>query len=363
MSECSLKPANKGGAKGKMYVGVDVGKSKCRMAMMNQEGEITREFSFKNDSEGISRLASMLTVNDKVVMESTGAYWLDLYDHLDDLHIPVVLANPLQTKAIAHGRIKTDKVDARILAHLLRADLIPECYVPPKEMREIRSLVRHRLSIVKLRSMTKNKVHALVDKNGLKHEFSDLFGKAGMRWLETLKLSSLDSLMLDNYLLHLENLDVQIERVDAEITTRATVDQDVRLLLSLTGVSVYTALLIKSEIGAIDRFSNYKKLISWAGLAPSLHQSGSVEYRGNITRQGSRMLRWIMVESARVASVHDPRLRVFYERVKRRRGDQKAVVAVACKMLKIIWFMLMKKEEYESTNKNRYAKKLNLLDA
>ena len=346
-----------------MYVGVDVGKSKCRAAMMSQEGKITEEFDFKNDSEGISRLASMLTIDDRVVMESTGAYWLNLYNHLDELHIPVVLANPLQTKAIAHGRIKSDKVDARILAHLLRADLIPECYVPPKEMREIRSLVRHRLSIVKLRTMTKNKIHALVDRNGLKHEFSDLFGKSGVRWLKSLELSSLDRLMLDNHLLLLESLNMQVEKVDVEITARATLDGDVRLLLSLTGVSVYTALLIKSEIGSIDRFPSYKKLISWAGLAPSLHQSGNVEYHGNITRQGSRMLRWIMVESARVASVHDARLRVFYERVKARRGDQKTVVALACKMLKIVWFMLTRKEEYESMNERRFAKKLNSLDS
>jgi transposase len=223
-------------------------------------------------------------------------------------------------------------------------------------MREIRSLVRHRLSIVKPRSMTKNKVHALVDRNGLKHDFSDLFGKSGMQWLRSLELSSLDRLMLDNHLTHLDSLNAQVERVDAEITRRATLDGDVRLLLSLTGVSVYTALLIKSEIGSIDRFPGYKRLISWAGLAPSLRQSGSVEYHGNITRQGSRMLRWIMVESARVASVHDPRLRVLYERVKRRRGDQKAVVALACKMLKIIWFMFTRKEECESTNKKRLRK-------
>jgi transposase len=169
--------------------------------------------------------------------------------------------------------------------------------------------------------------------------------------------------MLDNYLMHLESLNMQIERVDAEITARATIDQDVRLLLSLTGVNVYTALLVKSEIGTIERFADYKRLVSWAGLAPSLHQSGSVEYHGSVTKRGSRMLRWIMVESARVASVHDPRLGAFYERVKRRRGDQKAVVALACKMLKIIWFMLTKKEEYESANEKRYAKKLNSLDA
>jgi len=271
------------------------------------------------------------------------------------------LANPLKTKAIASARIKSDKVDARILAHLLRTDLIPECYVPPKEMREIRSLVRHRLSIVKLRTMVKNKAHALIDRNGLKHDFSDLFGKAGVQWLKSVALSGLDRLMLDNYLMHLENLDLQIERVDKEITSRASFDSDVRLLLSLKGINVYSALLIKSEIGKIERFGDYKKLVSWAGLAPSLHQSGDVEYHGNITKQGSVMLRWIMVESARVASVFDPRLKAFYERVARRRGDQKAVVAVANKMLKIIWFMLTREEAYESVDERRYAVKLKSL--
>ena len=345
-----------------MYVGVDVGKRKCRAAIMNTEGKIIKELDFSNNLQGISSLTSMLSMADRVVMESTGPYWLDLYNHLDDLHIAVVLANPLKTKAIASARIKSDKVDARILAHLLRTDLIPECYVPPKEMREIRSLVRHRVSIVKLRTMVKNKVHALVDRNGLKHEFSDLFGKAGMQWLRSLELSGLDRLMLDNYLMHLETLDLQIERVDLEITSRASVDGDVRLLLSLKGVNVYSALLIRSEIGRIERFSDYRKLVSWAGLAPSLHQSGDVEYHGNITKQGSTMLQWIMVEAARVASVYDPRLKAFYERVAARRGDQKAVVAVANKMLKIIWFMLTRKEVYESVDEKRYGKKLNSLN-
>jgi len=322
MSECSLKPAGK---KKMKYVGVDIGKRKCRAAIMNSEGKIVKELDFNNNSDGIASLTLLLSMDDRVVMESTGPYWLDLYNQLDELHIPVVLANPLKTKAIASARIKSDKVDARILAHLLRTDLIPECYVPPKEMREIRSLVRHRLSIVKLRTMVKNKAHALVDRNGLKHDFSDLFGKAGMQWLKSLGLSGLDRLMLDNYLMHLENLDLQIDRVDEEITSRASFDSDVRLLLSLKGINVYSALLIKSEIGNIERFSDYKKLVSWAGLAPSLHQSGDVEYHGNITKQGSTMLRWIMVESFRVATVFDPRMKAFYERVARRRGDQKAV--------------------------------------
>ncbi|MBS7622436.1 IS110 family transposase [Candidatus Bathyarchaeota archaeon] len=109
-------------------------------------------------------------------------------------------------------------------------------------------------------------------------------------------------------------------------------------------------MLIRSEIDSIQRFPDCKKLVSLAGLAPSLHQSGSVECHGSITKQGSRTLRWIIVEAARVAVNHDERMRNYYERVKHRRGDRKAIIAVANKMLETIWFMLTRREPYESRN-------------
>jgi transposase len=273
-------------------------------------------------------------------MESTGNLWVNLYDAVEEKGVDAVLANPLKMKAIASAKIKNDKVDARVLAYLLRGGLVAECYVPPKDVREIRALVRHRASLVRTATIVKNRVHALLDMYGLRHGFSDLFGKAGMEWLRSIELSPLDRLLLDNYIEQVECLSRLMGNVEGEIDRRASLGEDVRLLLSLTGVGVYSALLIKSEIGDIRRFPNYKKLISWAGLAPSLYQSGSVERHGRITKQGSKLLRWVMVECARVAVVHDARLSEFYERVKHRRGGQKALVAVACKMLKIVWFML-----------------------
>jgi transposase len=341
------------------FVGLDIGKRKCRAAIMNQEGNILDEFWFTNNREGIKGLAAKLTVQDRVVMESTGSVWTNLYDRLDDNHIHVSLANPLKTKAIASAKIKSDKVDARILAHLLRSNLIAESYVPVKPLREIRALIRHRVAIVKIRTMVKNQTHAIVDKHGLSCEYSDMFGKSGMKWLKALELPPLDKLILDNHLTHLESLNQQIDRVDEEVHSKACEDEDVRLLLSLTGIDVYSALVIRSEIGSINRFADYKKLVSWAGLAPSLHQSGNVEYHGSITKQGSKMLRWIMVEAATVAVSHDARMREFYERVKHRRGSQKAIIAVANKMLKITWFMLTRREPYESRNEKRYLQKLN----
>jgi transposase len=155
---------------------------------MNKQGVIEREFFFENNHKGIEHLTSLLTSEDRVVMESTANLWLTLYEALDNKNIKVVLANPMKTKAIASAKVKTDKVDARILAHLLRADLVAESYVPPKQIREIRALIRHRLSLMKMRTMVKNKVHALTDKYGYRCEFSDMFGVSGLKWLKTLEL-------------------------------------------------------------------------------------------------------------------------------------------------------------------------------
>lgn len=359
MRECSPK-ASREGEKEKMmrYVGIDVGKAKCRAAFMNQNGAVESEFFFENSSKGIVKLVSTMTTEDKVVMESTGNLWLNLYDSLDQRNIRVVLANPLKTKAIASAKVKTDKLDARILAHLLRADLIAESYVPPGNVREMRALVRHRLSLVRMRTMVKNKVHAVVDKYGYRCEFSDMFGKSGMQWLRAQEFSDLDRLLLENHLSLVESINVQVRLVDEAIRERASQDEDVHLLLSLTGVDVYTALLLRSEIGPIGRFPDYKRLVSWAGLAPSVRQSGNVEFHGRITKRGPSILRWALVEAARVAVQRDDRMRAFHERVAVRRGDQKATVAVACKMLKIAWFMLTRRETYGNANRKRYGEKL-----
>jgi transposase len=326
---------------------------------MNQKGIIDHEFFFENNIKGIQHLTSLLTCEDKVVMESTANLWLTLYEALDDKNIKTVLANPMKTKAIASARVKTDKVDAKILAHLLRADLVAESYVPPKQIREIRALIRHRLSLMKMRTMVKNKVHSLTDKYGYRCEFSDMFGVSGLKWLRSVEMASLDLLILENHLSHIESINLQIAKVDVAIKEQACEDEDVCLLLSLPGIDVRTALLLKSEIGPIGRFEDYKKLVSWAGLAPRVHQSGDVLWNGGITRCGSGILRWAIVEAAHVAVRYDEKLCEFYGRVKARRGGSKAIVAVANKMLKIVWVMLVRRETYGGVNQRRYEEKLN----
>lgn len=291
-------------------MGIDIGKQKCRAAVMDEKGFLVEEFSFRNNSFGIEGLVSKLSMDDRVAMESTGSVWMNQYESLEEMNVQVVLANPWKTKAIVSARTKSDKIDARILAHLLRGDLAAESYVPPKELKVVRALVRHRMSLLRVRTMVKNRVHALIDKYGYRCEFSDLFGKKGLEWLRTLELDSLDRLMLSNHLAHIECVNQQIKRVDLEILDEASHDEDVKLLLSMAGIGVYTALLIKSEIGDVRRFPDYKKLVSWAGLAPSLRQSGNVKFHGGVTKQGSKTLRWAMVECARIAVRFDGRMGV-----------------------------------------------------
>jgi len=153
-----------------------------------------------------------------------------------------------------------------------------------------------------------------------------------------------------------------VEVIEEKIAALAVEDRRVRLLMTMTGVGYFTAMLVLSEVGDIGRFHGDKAFASWMGLVPSVHQSGEKTRIGGVSGPGNKRLRWAMVESARTAVRHDERMRVFYERVKRRRGDGKAVVAVACKMLKIIWFMLKRREPYQSRNEGRYGVKLKSLD-
>lgn len=200
----------------------------------------------------------------------------------------------------------------------------------------------------------KNRIQALLDKYELdcysKHEFTDLFGKSGMQWLESLELDNpVDQAILDSDLKLLRSLDEQIELITGKIASIATQSEDVKLLMTLPGIDFYSAMLLISEIGDIKRFQNAKKICSWAGMVPSIHQSGNTAYMGRITKRGSKWVRWILIQAAQTARLHDERLGRFYERVANRRGHHKAVVATAREMLTIIFHMLSKKESYRGT--------------
>ena len=355
------------------YLGIDVGKRKCRAAIKDGKGKILDEFFFGNDANGIDNLLFRIQVNKtghtitttQAVLESTGNMWMRIHDTLEENGIDTVPANPYKTKIMAEAKIKSDKLDARILSDLLRTNLIYESYVPKQEDRDKRSLVRHRITLSRTKTKLVNKVHSILDKYDYKTDLTDIFGVSGIEWLKSLLpiVSPIDRIILTTSIESIQTINQQIDTVSKEISKYACRnDKDVKILLSITGIDIFSAMLISSEIVDVKRFSTPWKLVSYAGLAPSIRESAGKTMTGRITKQGSPWLRWILVQCALTAIKYDTHLRTFYERIRNRKGHAKAIVATAKELLVIIWYMLTRNELYGYMNKQRYEQKLRKLE-
>jgi transposase len=348
------------------HLGIDVGKRICRVALKDDRGNILDEFFFGNSYQGMLELIKRIhdhgTKKCNAVLESTGNMWMRIHDTLEDNGIDTILANPYKTKIIAQAKIKSDKLDARILSDLLRTGLVYESYVPVKEFREKRSLVRHRIALSRTKTKLANKIHAILDKYEYRTKLTDIFGKSGNEWLKSLSVSPIDRIILNTTLTSIETIDNQIEVVSKEIAKYAWKDsQDIKILLSITGIDIFSAMLISTEIVDIKRFATPWKLVSYAGLSPSTRESSGKIKTGRITKQGSPLLRWILVQCALSAIRHDHHMRTFYERIKQSKGHGKAIVATAKEMLVAIWYMLTRYQLYRYINKTRYEQKLERL--
>jgi transposase len=347
------------------YVGIDVHKKMCQAAVLDEEGVLLDEIRFRNDEEGIMDFALKLsTFRDEVkaVVESTGNLWIQVHDMLEGHGFDVALSNPYKTRLIAEAKTKTDKVDAKTLARLLRADMLSTCYVPNKEQRSRRELLRHRMQLVKTRTEVKNRIHSLLDKHGLRMPYRTPFSKENVAWLREQGLGFIDDAILRSDLVILESVDDQVGLVEEKIALLAVDDPQVRLLMTMTGVGYFSAMLLLAEIGDIDRFGSDKRLASWAGLAPSVRQSGEKTRIGGVSGPGNRRVRWVMVQCAHSACRHDPRFRGFYERYSKRRGGKKAVVAVAHEMIRIVFYMLKRGETYRGENQEVTERQLKSME-
>lgn len=207
-----------------IYAGLDLHKSFSVVTVMNAQGkEMVKQKKLPNNGE-IIELFQGLKEPMAVAMEATrGWYWL--YDLLEEKGIEVKLSHPLKTKAIASAKIKNDKIDSKVLAHLLRADLLPLSYVPQRNVRMQREVLRYRASLVRIQTGIKNRVHAILAKNNITHGFSDLFGKQGKDFLSSLSVSGIYRMALNGYLLVLDELEQQIEAVNKRIRDSVRDDQ------------------------------------------------------------------------------------------------------------------------------------------
>lgn len=242
-------------------------------------------------------------------------------------------------------------MDATILAELLRTGFLPQAYLAPADVRELRELLRLRASLVRMRSMARNKVHAVLIKRGLTPPVVNVFCQKGRRWLAEIgpSLPGAYEQAIVRYLRVIDTLSEEILGVNGEIGRRAEASEEAGWLDSMPGVGPFTALLILAEIGDVRRFPDAHRLASYAGLVPSVHSSGGRTRYGSLTRQGSPWLRWALVQAARSAVRRPGPLQDRYARKKERKPEATATVDLARFMLGCAYAMLSERRPFRSS--------------
>ena len=320
-----------------VYVGIDVHRKRSQVAVFAEDGTVELNKNVVNGSEPMLRLIGDLPPGTPVAFEAAfGRGWLA--ELLEDYGFEPHLVHPLRCKAIASARLKNDKVDAAILAQLLRADLLPEAWIAPAKVRQLRSLLRHRISLVRLGTQQRNRIHAVAAGHGYDRSASYWTGP-GRGWLAELDLPAASREIVADCLAVIDGLAPLTGRIDSELHARAKADPRVKVLRTLPGVGEFTALVMLAEIGDITRFGSARKLASWAGLTPTVRGSDRTVRHGHISRQGSAWLRWVLNQAAQTAR-RSPEFAATYSGIAQRRGKKIATIAIARKLLTRAWHLL-----------------------
>jgi len=252
----------------------------------------------------------------------------------------LVLVHPQRVKAIASAKLKNDRVDSETLAQMLRGDWLPESWKADRETQARRQQVRLRTTLVRQRTRLKNQVHAVLHQQGLRSPVTDLFGKRGRRWLAQAGIHESGRQTVQACLRMIDHYGEEIQKQNLQLREKAKTDERVPWLTSMPGIGEVSAMMLLAEIGDIARFATKEALCSYAGLVPRVRESAGKAGRGAITRQGSSMLRWIMVEAAQVATRSSPAAQRYYQRLLRRKHKHVARVALARKLLLAVYALL-----------------------
>lgn len=330
-----------------LYVGVDAHKKRSHITVMDEKGQIVCKGDVASSRAGLEGMLGGLERPMRAVLEASYS-WGPIYDLLDELTDDVVLAHPLKVRAIADARIKTDAIDSAILAHLLRTDLIPAAHASSKETRAVKRVLRQRMFFVRLRTMVKNRIGALLAQHSVEWpDVSDHFGKAGMVWLNALKLPAPDDALLADNLAFLKEVGARITSTNGLLNRLAAGDEVVRWLRSVPGIGEFFSVLVRYEVEDIERFREAKKFAGYTGLVPSTYASGDRMIHGRLTKQGNKWLRWALVEAVVPATQHSAFFRRHYHRVKARLGAKAAKVSTARKLAEVIWAVWKEKRPYQ----------------
>lgn len=352
----SFLPLRAAGDTALRWIGLDLAKRESQLVTLNAEGEQIAALRFQTTRENIQLLRAELTEFDTIALEVT-TNSNAITRLLQQSPAKILTSNPIRTKMIASAKIKTDKIDARVLAELARAGYLPLVWLPDPDTEALRHLFSDRRSLVDRRTELKNTVHSILHRNLLTYEVADLFGTSGRQWLEQLCEASdeecdrIDRLRLRAILIELDRLEQHLQEVEgviaAFVVERPNLRKQLDRLLSIPGVSLVVGAGLLAAIGDIKRFRYAKQLGSYFGLVPSTYQSGDTKARhGRITKTGRSDARWLAVEAAEHLRKAPGPLRALFQRVSNKRGHNVAVVAVARKLAELVWHLLTKEEDF-----------------
>lgn len=286
-----------------------------------------------------SWLPRTLTCQDAVVLEmTTNAFQLhdDLRPHVHS----VTLVHPPEVQLITRAQVMTDKKAALTLARLHAKGLLPPVWVPPPAVRDLRALVAHRAKMVRLSTQVKNRLHAVLHRHHLPPPEGGFFTPDQHDWWLSLDVSPAERVHIQSNLDTLAFAQSQVARLEEALIELAAQDERVPLLIQLPGIGLITAMTLLAAIGDVSRFPTAKKLVGYSGIGSRVHDSGQSRRTGRMTKAGRRDIRAVIIEAAHAATRHHPHWKAELARLEPRRGHNKAVVAIARKLLVAVWYVL-----------------------
>src|SRR5215211_3981986 len=341
------------------YVALDIHKKYCVIGGVDREGGVVLHAVRVEHADLEGWLRKNLRATDHVVFESTTNAW-HVYDLLEPLVERVVVANPAKVKQIAQARVKTDVRDTFILARLLAANLVPDVWVPPAHIREMRQLLSQRRQLVETHTQIVNRMHSVAHRHHLQHERGKRVNEKNTLWQKDKRLSRVEQFQRE---LEMENrayIEKQIQRIGREVAKMCHQKpwaESMTYLMQLPGFGVITGMTVLAAIGQVQRFASAKHLASYSGLTGGLDQSGTHLVQKGITKEGRKELRGAMVEVAQRAVKSDPHWTRRFQVMEKRMHRNQAIVAVARQLLELVWYVLTRRQPYHHFSQERIAYK------
>lgn len=326
-------------------IGLDVHRTFAQVAVL-EDGLVKDKGRVAMEREAVLRFGRTLSKEDDVVIEATGNTAV-IVRLLESLVRRVAIANPLQVRAIAWAKVKTDKIDAATLARLHAAQFLPEVWMPTEQVELQRRCIAERTQLISQMTRSKNRIQSILHANLIPPQGGRIYGKDGPSLLGALPIPGDQLRMVLRHHGEIARLATELAVIDKDLAGRALVDPDVKRLMTIGGVNAIVAWSVLAAIGDIHRFSSPEKLVSYLGLNPSVHQSGDrPAFHGHITHRGRGHARAMLVEAAWALAPAPGPLSSFFHRIAKKRGNQVAAVATARKLAVLMWHMLTKNEDY-----------------